>query len=594
MRAVKDSIQNIIQKAAALRKAGEHEEAKKFLEKELNERHEDKDIMMQLGIVYLELRKTEMARMMFERLRKLDEKNAQVCFNLGIAANIEGKWLRAYEHFLETMQLDSMHRGALGELVKISFNQKEGELMEKYSREYVEKWPNELEGICNLGVIHFENKRYEDVVELCRRNSEWAKQSWQINQLLGASMMELGRYNESIPYFKRAMELNPYNDNVLYNFANCYEKLRDYDSALTLVNRSLELRPNGADAWNLKGILLSRLGGSEELLNCYDKAIYYDPSNDTYRVNRAYQYLMQGDYLRGFKEFEHRFGMKTMYPDESLKRRSWQGEEIHNKRVLIMAEQGYGDSLQFVRYLSMLKKKIPDCTLFLMARDSLKSLFEYNFSKLATIVTGSNKPNYDVLTAPISFPFLFKTTLETVPANIPYIQAPEVSVKKWKTKLEGINKKRIGIVWTGSTLHKQDAARSMSLGAWKELLQTPDCMFVSLQVEYRGSDLQEAKQMGVLDFAKEIKDFSDTAGLIENLDLVISVDTSVVHLAGAMGKPVWVVLPRVAEWRWLEKREDSPWYPTARLFRGTGIGGWGNVMDAVKEALGGFKTQLKK
>jgi hypothetical protein len=252
---------------------------------------------------------------------------------------------------------------------------------------------------------------------------------------------------------------------------------------------------------------------------------------------------------------------------------------------LIYTEQGLGDAIQFIRYIPLVVQR--GAKLIVECRKELASLFRNVSGVKQVIKAGEQLPAFDVYCPLLSLPLRFNTTLKTIPADIPYIKADAVLFQKWKNRLSDDNPKlKVGLVWAGRPTFKLSHLKECPLRMFSPLAQIKDITFYSLQ---KGNGSEQAKNppegMNLIDYTDEIQDFSDTAALIENLDLVISVDTSVAHLAGAMGKPVWTLLPFSPDWRWMLKREDSPWYPTMRLFRQPSHGDWKPVIERVKKEL---------
>lgn len=265
----------------------------------------------------------------------------------------------------------------------------------------------------------------------------------------------------------------------------------------------------------------------------------------------------------------------------------WDGSIMKDKTLLVRAEQGFGDVFQFIRYLPLIRSRVGRL-IFGCHLPSLLSLLQ-NCPDIDEIVETSSpntwlgKINYQI---PIlSLPKTFGTTLNNIPTGIPYLNADPVLQIGWEEKIKKDKRLRIGIVWAGNPTHPSDYKRSSSLSCFKPLFRIKGTAWFSLQKELSPTDLKALTKENITNLANEFRDFSDTAAAIANLDLIIAVDTSIVHLAGAMGKPVWTLLPFMAEWRWLLKREDSPWYQTMKLFRQTKINYWKGVFTQVKEAL---------
>ena len=268
----------------------------------------------------------------------------------------------------------------------------------------------------------------------------------------------------------------------------------------------------------------------------------------------------------------------------------WQGEDLSGRHLLVFSEQGLGDAIQFVRYLPLLAER--KCKITVLAPAKLARLLRPSIQPVETIDVLNTVEGIDFQVALMSLPHRFNTELASIPSKVPYLKAEPELEARWKALLSNAPKPgigrhgcKVGIAWSGSAAHKNDHNRSIPLSSWLPVLDAP-ITFVSLQKDIRSGDaelLQARKD--ILRFDDELKDFADTAGLVSQLDLVISVDTSVAHLAGALGKPVWLLLPFIPDWRWLLDRDDSPWYPTFRLFRQPQRDDWGSVFAEIEQEL---------
>ncbi len=263
----------------------------------------------------------------------------------------------------------------------------------------------------------------------------------------------------------------------------------------------------------------------------------------------------------------------------------WFGAEpIRGKTILLHAEQGLGDTLQFVRYVSRVAAQ--GARVVLEVQPALKDLISGIEGPAEVIARGEDLPEFDIHCPLLSLPLAFGTRLDTIPADIPYLTVPPDRITAWSSHLERSALHRVGLAWSGGRTHRNDHNRSIALTHLAPLFADPQIQFVSLQQELRDGDLEILQaNPQIVHFGDELHDFADTAAVVSELDVVISVDTSVAHLAGALGKPVWILLPFAPDWRWLLDRKDSPWYPTARLFRQPKIADWDGVIECVRQEL---------
>jgi hypothetical protein len=295
--------------------------------------------------------------------------------------------------------------------------------------------------------------------------------------------------------------------------------------------------------------------------------------------NLSFALLLAGNYEEGWQEYEWIWRLKK--PMHTLPQPVWDGADIKGKRILLYAEQGFGDVIQFVRYAPMVAEK--GAEVIVGCQKELKSLLKSLPGVSAVVAFGEALPHYDFQCPLPSLPRIFHTTLENMPSSVPYLHADFGSIAKWRDRLQNDTYSlNIGLTWAGSPGHLNDRNRSCPIDLFVPITRIDGVRLFSLQKDipkqWTGSSLSE---MDIIDYTGDMEDFSDTAGIIMNLDLVITVDTVVAHLAGALGKPVWTLLPYSPDWRWMLNREDSPWYPTMRLFRQPSPGDWISVISKV-------------
>jgi hypothetical protein len=295
--------------------------------------------------------------------------------------------------------------------------------------------------------------------------------------------------------------------------------------------------------------------------------------------------LLTGDFGRGWIEYEwRRKGASTGPSRRDFPRPLWLGgKKIADKTILLHSEQGFGDTIQFCRYVPLVAAR--GARVVLEVEQPLLDLLTGLAGATRVTAKGNPLPDFDLQCSLLSLPLAFRTQLETIPSAMPYLRAPDQALLKWGTRLPAKRRPRIGIAWAGNSKHIRDRERSIDLRCLLPLLDV-DATFVSLQKEVRARDTATLRESAdIIHFGHELDGFSDTAALISHLDLVISVDTAVAHLAGGLGKPVWILLAHVPDWRWLLGRDDSPWYPTARLFRQSETREWDSVIKRVRDAL---------
>jgi len=365
----------------------------------------------------------------------------------------------------------------------------------------------------------------------------------------------------------------------------------DYQTARLKLNDLLKQSPDDFEALAFLARVDDAVGDLTAAVKGYEKALAIKPEHETVHVLLAQSLLAAGDFERGFKEYQWRLikpDGTSVLPDFRIPQ--WQGEDIKGKTIFLIADQGFGDSIQFVRYVPVLAKM--GAAVIIAVGPELGRLFK-TVTGITRFSTGPNDPHNltaDYFTVLSSLPYLMKTTLETVPMTVPYVHANPKQVKRWQRRLDKITGIKVGLIWAGRKDHPGDHSRSLTRDDLKPLSRSK-ARFVALQ---KGGDKDTIKRVcdacKIVDVTPLIQDFADTAAVMENLDLIISVDTAAAHLAGALGKPVWLLLPRVPEWRWMRGMIDSPWYPTFRLFSQSDHGGWAPVINAITQELDGYSA----
>jgi Tfp pilus assembly protein PilF len=403
----------------------------------------------------------------------------------------------------------------------------------------------------------------------------------------GLLLTKLARWDEGLLSYDRALALNPDYAEAHCNRGNVLRRLGRDEAALASYDRALAVRGDHADAHYNRGVVLQELRQFDAALASYDAAIASRPDHALAHFNRSTALLAMGDFERGWPDYEWRW-MRPSGPTVEARRHFraplWRGEKSPaGKSLLIYGEQGLGDTIQFCRYVPLLEKL--GARVILEAPWSLVRLLGPLPGLSRVIARGDPLPEIDAQCPLASLPLAFNTTLASVPVARRYLSADPAEVACWQARLGRKTKPRIGLAWSGNPEHANDRARSIALADWLPRLP---CGFeyVSLQKEQREADARTLRaQCAILDPADDLTDFGATAALCECLDLVISVDTSVAHLGSALGRPTWILLPFNADWRWLIGRDDSPWYPSAMLFRQERPGDWSGVLGRVSAQL---------
>ena len=401
----------------------------------------------------------------------------------------------------------------------------------------------------------------------------------------GHVFVTLNRFDDAAKDFAKAVKLVPHNADAWNNYGNALLELAsEPEKAILAYDKALALRPGLVQAWFNKGKTLGALNRYADAAAAYEAALMVNPHYEEAKWHLSWSKLILGDFDRGWKLFESRWKVAELGNQRRYGQLpQWLGQEpIAGKSLLLYNEQGLGDTLQFCRYAPQLQAMGAKVSLAVQA--PLVSLLRDQWPGVTVAESFADLSGFDLATPLMSLPLALGTTLQTIPATVPYISVPGSTLSIVRDRL------RVGIVWSGSTLHKNDKNRSVPLAMLAPLFDLP-VDWICLQPEIREADLAWlAAHPEVRLERPALNDFVETANIIVGLDLVVSVDTSVAHLAGALEKPVWILLPIWSDYRWLLAREDSPWYPTARLFRQTGGGHWSDVVSRVAEALKTFSV----
>jgi tetratricopeptide (TPR) repeat protein len=449
-------------------------------------------------------------------------------------------------------------------------------------------WPEAEDARFILASVQSARGKTEQAIESYRRVLVIRPDRLEALNNLGALLRDEDRLADGLSWFARLCAARPDMAEAHTNLGNVLRAEGRLADALTAQRRAIALRPDYARGYGNLGSVHFEQGRSGAALAAFRRSLQISPDAAEVRTNLAIALLLRGEFDEGWREYECRWdsGHRHIRP-RKFARPPWRGEPVAGKTILVHAEQGFGDAIQFVRYAPALADA--GARVVLMVYRPLVRLMATVGGIAEIIAEGDNLPPFDWHIPMMSLPYRLN---RAIPADIPYLRAEDAAKAEWAARLAALPGCKVGLVWAGEPrLHDPlaraiDSRRSMALTTLSPLLEVEGVSFVSLQ---KGS---AAAQLGLLpparrlpDFGAELKDFADTAALVANLDLVIAVDTSIVHLAGALGKPVWILSRFDGCWRWLEDREDSPWYPSARVFRQPAAGDWASVVARVTTEL---------
>ncbi len=495
-----------------------------------------------------------------------------------------GRLVQAEQLYRQILQQQPQHVEALNLLGVVACqNGKYGEGIALYRQalELKPSYTGARENLC-LALWKWGTQLIEESINTYSQIVTFEPQNIQAYDNLGNILHDQNKLDEALSYYQQALGVQPDNARILNGMGIILQQQGKTKRSIYYHQRAVTLQPNYVEAHIGMGTALQAEGRFAEAAACLDRALGLAPNHSNARYNRAILHLIEGEYKTGFTYYEDRFKAGE-FPQCPFTQPMWDGSDLNGRTLLLHAEQGMGDTLQFIRYAAIAAQK--GGRLILTCHKPLMRLIGASFPAIERMVPlGFPVGDFQTYTPLLSLPHILGTTLETVPNQVPYLHPPQDSTIKL-TAPAGTRLK-VGIVWSGGHLYKHNHSRSCPLQYFEPLLRIPHVAYYSLQKGIPELDLQELGwQAQVQDLSNQLRDMAETAAAIAQLDLVITVDTSVAHLAGALGKPVWTLLSFLPDWRWMRQREDTPWYPTMRLFRQEKLDNWVGVMERVEQAL---------
>jgi Tfp pilus assembly protein PilF len=440
---------------------------------------------------------------------------------------------------------------------------------------------------CNaLAVLALQTNRAAEAVELLERAVASEPDNLKFRGNLGSAYFTANRFEEARATLEQAIAGNPDNSEAHYNLGVTWAALKEFDKAEASYKRCLQLMPRHRESHNNLGNMLREQGRFDEAIVYLDQALQIDPSTAFAHFNRALAWLSQGRLTEGWREYEWRWKCQE-FKARHQRYPQWDGRLLENQTLLVHAEQGLGDTIQFVRFLPEVRRRAPR-TLVEVQAPLIGLLRQSGFTGL--VAKDSALPPIDAQIAMASLPFTLGTKLETIPAEVPYLRANQELALAWRDYLLRYNGLKVGIAWQGNPGYREDHFRSFPLVSFAPLADVPGVQLFGLQKGPGREQIEVTKdRLRLVDLGAHIDvdtgPFLDTAAIMQNLDLVITSDTVTAHLAGALGVPVWVALRRGADWRWMAEGTTSPWYPTMRLFRQQVFGQWPPVFAEMASEL---------
>ena len=545
---VEENISVMLQEALEHHQAGRIDQAELFYEEILGLSPENLDALHFLGLIAYQNQDYDTAISLIMKAININPKNPVFFRHLGQIFQKQNKWDQAKDSYQQAIKIN----------------------------------PKYIEAYNNLGGLFHLRKKLDQAINLFQKSISLNSNVASTHYILGKLFGEKGNSPRALKSYQMALYCCPDLVEGHNNLGRVLKRKNQLDAAIVEFGKAIEANPRYVRAYNNLGATLVEKKRLEEATRYFEKALSINPNFADAHFNLAIALLLQGKLTAGWEKYEWRWDSIQKSQKRDFKQLLWDGTSLKGNTILVHTEQGFGDAIQFIRYVDLLCDL--DATVIVECQAELKPLFE-SIGRIDKLVTeGEKTPNFDVHAPLLSLPHIFGTTLKTIPARIPYL----FPGTKTNSIFLSNNKHafKIGIAWAGNSEHVNDHNRSIDLKRFGCLLDIRNCEFFSLQVGDHSKDIKlHGYSQIIKDLGKQFTDFHHTASAILQLDLVISVDTAVAHLAGALGKPVWTLLPFVPDWRWMLDRSDSPWYPSMTLFRQKEIGNWSPVFQQLKLVL---------
>lgn len=571
-------------------RCGQPAEALRFIAAAMKARPGSADAMTNYGVILEALGRHQEALVAFDRALEAGADSANLHFNRGNVLNIIGRYADALASYDAALVLSSDHVDALynrgNTLAALG---RHADAVASYERAFLLA-PERADIRANCGAELMALERNDEALACLDKALAVAPDHVVALNNRGNVLSRMHRFEEAFASYDKALALAPDYASALSNRGVALAELGRHNEALAHYARAISIAPDFIDAHLNRGNAFVAMARMEEGIRCYADVAALDPENPEANFNEAITRLCLGDFQNGLPKYEHRWrrakyvAQRPNYPQPM-----WRGEQgISGKTIFLCSEQGIGDAIQFVRYAPMVAAL--GAKVILGAHGPLKSLLASVSGVAEVIADGEPLPNFDYYCPLLSLPLAFKTDLASIPSSVPYLRADAARVEQWRPKLRQTGRVRVGFCWAGSTAHVGDRRRSIPLEKFVPLLSVPGIDFFSLQKEVSDAQTAVLRECGIVALGEHFVDFSDTAAVVAQLDLVISVDTSVAHLAGAMAKAVAVLIPFAPDWRWMLHRTDTPWYPTMRLFRQNAVNNWEQPLARLRNELAGVAS----
>ena len=578
--------------------------------------------LFQIGLSCAQNNRFSDALLIFNCLLSKNVKDLKIYYNLGLIYSLRGNHSRAVSFYDLALEIKSddfetlINKGAsCNDLKKYSLALEAIELAIEISPDIPEAWSNKGISLSGLGFYTDAIEAYNKAIELNLEYAEaWSNRSIPLYKLgryaeayesceralmlrpnydmalknKAVILHQLKRYDEAIVHYDKALSLNPDFAEAHSNKANALNELKRYDEAIAHYDKALSLNPDYHEAWTNKGATLYELKRYDEAIAHFDKSLSLKPDYHEATWNKSLSYLLQGNFEKGLPLYESRRESEIIAKvvgKRVFNQPTWNGlESLDGKTILLYGEQGFGDFIQFCRYVKLVSEL--GARVILETPKPLYGLMTGLPGVTQLVIEGDPLQPFDYQCSLLSLPLALKTNLTNIPTKKSYLVSDPDKVLDWAKKLGKKRGMRVGLAWSSISNFSDDSKRSLELVNFVKALPIQGCEYVCLQKELKECDVEFFQNYkNIQFFGNELKDFSDTAALCEHMDIVISVDTSVAHLAAAIGKSTWILLPYVPDWRWLLDRKDSPWYPSVKLYRQATIDDWDQAFENVRNDL---------
>lgn len=527
----------------------------------------------------------EAAREVFGQICQRDRRDYEAWVNYGALSGRLGHYADAERAFRQALSLRPDEPAIYFNLAGLAELQQDLGAAEHCYREYLRLKPEAVDGLKRLARLYLTLGRLDEAEHYCRQALARDGSDATLYNCLANVKQDQGDFEAARAAYETALQQGARPAEVYANLGNLFNARGDFEQSLIWYRKSLAEAPQSPATLGSLGHLYFRFGHFKQARDCFDQALQIAPDSHANRWNRALLLLLLGEFRQGWQDYESRFQtVETIqqFGRHATDRPRWQGQAIPDQTLLVYAEQGLGDSIQFCRYLPLIKGRVG--RLVFECQPPVLGLMQ-GLAGVDAVVPAGEAVDHDYQLPLLSLPGILATDFDSIPAAVPYLHADAEHLAKWRDIIaaEGL---KVGLVWAGNPRGLNDKRRSLPLSMLAPLAGLQHVTFYSLQKGEAAAQLQQPPAgLEIIDLAPQLEDFADTAAAICQLDVVISVCTAVAHLSGALGRPTWTLLSYPADWRWFLDRDDSPWYPSMRLFRQSEVGAWTPVLERVAAAL---------